>query len=259
MRDQENDIWIWDFTRETLRRLTFSPELEVYPTWTPDGRRVAFMSDRDGQRNLFWKAADGTGTVERLTESENVQLPYFFSTDGERLVYRDVHPQRGDDLGVLSLDGDGSLEPLLVTEFNELNAEISPDGRWLAYQSDASGQYEIYVRPFPNVDEGLRQISRGGGTRPLWARDGSELFYLDAGSRLMAVSVRIEPSLDFSNSEVVFEESYPEFPGADGRNYDVSLNGERFLMLRETEETGVQAIHVVLNWFDELKRLVPTN
>ena len=151
VRDQEEDIWIWDFARETLRRLTFDPGNDLYPTWTPDGERLAFSSARGGNQNLFSKAADGTGTVERLTESENLQHAHFFSPDGKQLVYRELHPQTGSDFGVRLMDGDGSLTPLLVTEFNERNAEISPDGRWLAYESDASGQYEIFVRPFPNV------------------------------------------------------------------------------------------------------------
>ena len=261
VRDQENDIWIWDFARETLRRLTFAPGNDWYPAWTPDGRRLAFASNRDGTQNLFWKAADGTGTVERLTESENALIPYAFSQDGKQLVYWEANPQGGNDLCVRSMDGDGSLEPLLVTEFNERNAEISPDGRWLAYQSDESGQYEIYVRPFPNVDEGLRQVSRGGGTRPLWARDGSELFYLDSGGRLMTVPVHRDPSLDTGNPEVVLEKSYVA-TGPPGRTYDVSPNGERFLMIKEAgagDEAPQAELILVLNWLEELKRLVPTD
>ncbi len=230
VRDQENDIWIWDFGRETLRRLTFGPSTDQYPAWTPDGPRLAFGSFRGGSANLFWKAADGTSTVERLTESENNQNPYVFSPDGKQLVYRETHPQRGNDLRVRSMDGDGSSEPLLVTEFNERNAEISPDGRWLAYQSDASGQFEIYVRPFPNVDEGRWQVSRSGGTRPVCARDGRELFYLDPGGQLLAVSVRIDPSVTFGSPEIVFEQTY-WFTFA-GRTYDVSPDGERFLMIK---------------------------
>ena len=179
-------------------------------------------------------------------------------------MFYEIHPQTQPDLVALSLDGDGSSEPLLVTEFNEWNAEISPDGRWLAYQADASGQYEIYLRPFPNVDEGLQQVSRGGGFQPLWSRDGSELFYLGPGGPLTAVSVRTDPSFDFGNPEVVFEESYFDaFAGVGGRTYDVSPNGERFLMIKAGgvagDETPPAELILVQNWLDELKRLVPTD
>ncbi len=262
VRDQENDIWIWDFTRETLRRLTFDPGNDYYPAWTPDSRRVAFGSAQDGSLNLFWKAADGTGTVERLAESQHNQYPNAFSTDGKQLVYREGLPSRGGDLLVLSLDRDGSSAPLLATEFEERNAELSPDGRWLAYESNASGQFEIYVQPFPNVDEGRWQISTSGGTRPLWARDGSELFYLDRGGRLTAVSVRTDPDFDFGNPEIVFEETYIGSSGPPGRTYDVSADGERFLMFKEGgagDETPPAELILVLNWFEELKRLVPAN
>ncbi len=260
VRDQENDIWIWDFARETLRRLTFDPLVDSNPAWTPNGQRVAFASRREGNQNLFWKAADGTGTVERLTESENSQNPYVFSPDGKRLVIWESVPQTGSDLGVRSMDGDGSLEPLLVTDFSEWNADVSPDGRWLAFESDASGQNEVYVQPFPNVDEGRWQISTDGGNRPVWARNGGELFYLNPGGQLMAVSVRIDPSVTFGSPEIVFEQTY--FLGFGGRTYDVSSDGERFLMIKEggSEETTTPTeLILVQNWFEELKRLVPTN
>ena len=244
VRDQENDIWIWDFARETLTRLTFAPGGDLYPVWTPDGRQIAFSSDRDGTYNLYWKAADGTGAVERLTESENLHFPYAFSPDGRQLVFlAGTDGFRNSNLGVLSLD-EGSSEPLVATEFSERNGELSPDGRWLAYDSNSSGQSEIYVRPFPNVEDGQWLISSGGGTRPLWARDGQELFYLAPGARLMAVGVQTEPGFVPGNAEVVFEGRYSG--GVLGRTYDISPDGERFLTIKKSESDETSATEFIL-------------
>ena len=251
--DDERDIWIWDFARETLTRLTFDPGADATPVWTPDGKQVAFSSDRDGTPNLYWKAVDGTGAVERLTESENLHFPYAFTPDGRQLVFLEID-ERGTDLVVLSLDG--SSEPLIASEFRERNAEISPDGRWLAYESSASGQYEIYVRPFPNVDEGQWLISRGAGTRSLWAPDGRELYYLAPGAKLMAVGVQTEPSFAAGNAEIVLGGRYYEGPFA--RNYDISPDGKRYLMVKENAGDSTE-FTLVQNWFEELKRLVPTD
>ncbi len=260
VRDPERDIWIWDFARKTLTRLTFDPARDIYPAWTPDGLHVVFGSERDGTMNLFRKAADGTGTVEQLTQSANPLTPQTLSPDGARLVSRETHPEQGLNLVVGSLDGDGSSEPLLATEFNEMNAEISPDGLWLAYQSNASGQNEIYVRPFPNVDEGRWQISRDGGIMPLWSPDGRELFYLSSGRQLMAVTVRTDPSFTFGNPAIIFE-GFSTL-GALGRNYDISPDGKRFLMIKEGvpgDEAHATQVILVQNWLDELKRLVPVD
>ena len=265
--DQENDIWILDFVRETLTRLTFDATLDRFPTWTPDGLQVAFGSNRDGLSNLFWKAADGTGTVERLAESANTQFPQAFSPDGTTLVVRERDPETALNIGVLSMDGDGAMKPLVATEFNELNEEISPDGHRLAYQSDESGRYEIYVRPFPNVDGGRLQISRGGGREPLWGPDGRELFYRSSSGHLTAVRIQEDPDLTFGNPEAVFEEtsflggfraSNPVF----GRAYDIPLDGKRFLMIKEgtpADETEPTRVILIQNWTDELKRLVPVD
>ena len=172
-------------------------------------------------------------------------------------MFRESGPEQSFDLGVLSLEG--STEPLLATQYNEMNAEISPNGRWLAYDSNASGQYEIYVRPFPNVEEGQWLISKGGGRRPLWAPDGRELFYLVPGTKLMAVDVQTETSFAAGNAEVVFEGRYSEGPF--GRTYDISPDGKRFLMIKESgsNETPSTELILVLNWLEELKRLVPTD
>ena len=186
------DIWSWDFAREIMKRLTFAPASDLYPVWTLDGQRLVFTSNRDGPFNLYWKAADGTGAVDRLTEAPNRQYANAFTPDGNHLLYHDAKLS-GGDLAVLSLDG--ASVPLLATESDERSAELSPNGKWLAYESDASGQYEIYVRPYPNVDDGNRR--RDGGTRPLWARDGRELFYLAAwGARSFkqsAASIMVMP------------------------------------------------------------------
>ena len=181
--EQDSDIWIWDVSRERLTRFTFDPRPDTHPVWTPDGQRVVFRSARSGPFNIFWQAADGTGAVERLTESPNNQFPSSVSPDGTRLLFREETSATGDDLMVLTLE-EGRLarsvspavarpapsftsdvRPLVQTRFNEVNGEISSDGRWMAYQSNESGQDEIYVRPFPDADRGRWQISTGGGTR----------------------------------------------------------------------------------------------
>ena len=161
---------------------------------------------------------------------------------------------------MLSLAGDGSAEALLATEFSEPNAEISPDGRWIAYQSNASGRDEIYVRPFPNVDEGRWQVSRDGGTRPLWAPDGGELFYQSSNWQLMAVRVETEPGFTPGNAAVLSDGRYfTEAAGVVGRTYDISPDGERFLMIEENAGGDSTEFILVLNWFQELERLVPTD
>ena len=139
VHDQEDDIWIWDFAHETMNRLTFDSGWDQYVLWTPDGRGIVFSSNRRGAVNLFWKAADGTGAVEQLTESPNNQYPLSISPDGKRLVFRELTTEGGADLRVLSLEGGRSPKALLATEFSELNGEVSPDGRWLAYESNESG------------------------------------------------------------------------------------------------------------------------
>ena len=162
--------------------------------------------------------------------------------------------------------GERASEPLLATEFSERNGELSPDRRWMAYQSNASGEYQIYVRPFPNVDEGRWQISTGGGTRPLWSPDGRELFYVASGGQLMAVSVQTDPTFAVGNAEVALEGLYfAPSGGFPGRTYDISPDGQRFLMIKEgaprdlTNDpfAGLIRIEVVLNWHQELLERVP--
>ena len=173
VNDQDQHIWIWDFRRPGLKRFTTGRTAECGPVWTPDSQRLVFSSDRDGPRNLFWQAADGTGPVARLTNTSNVKEPYSVSPDGTRLVFGE-QVQRFD-LSSLTLGGEPRPELLLQTRGGDRDAEISPDGLWLAYSSDESGQFEIYVRPFPKVAEQRIQISTNGGSGAAWARSAGAI------------------------------------------------------------------------------------
>ena len=257
-----SSIWIWELARATLTRFTFDGAIDWSPIWTPDGTRIAFASDRGGLPDIYWKAADGTGAVEKLGESENARVPQSFSPDGKQLVYRET--ARRYDLGTLTVGG--SAEPLLANDVSELNADISPDGRFIAYESDASGEEEIYVRPFPNVDEGRWQISIDGGVQPVWSPDGRELFYLTAATTLastvglMAVPTETSPSFAHGNPSVVFEGSYANRFVTRDRTYDIAPDGERFLMVKllGAGQDSTTELIIVQNWFQELERLAPT-
>jgi Tol biopolymer transport system component len=261
VRDQENDVWIWSLARHTLTRLTFDPGIDRYPVWTPDGRRIVFSSQRAGASNIFWQAADGTGAVERLTEGSNGQFPTSVSADGTKLVFDDFGPSQVD-IRMMALDGDRRAAPLVATTFFEYGADLSADGRWMAYQSNESGRFEVYVRPFPNVDGGRWQVSTGGGTQPRWAPNSRELFYVDAEGRIAAVAVQPGPGFVAGNPQVVVDGAFATLiPGFSAALYDVSRDGQRFLLLKGVEGAEQKSppphIVVVTNWFEELRRRVP--
>ena len=251
----EGQIWIYDLSRQTLTRLTFEGNANNRPVWTPDGKRIAFYSDKEGPLNIFWQLADGSGGLERLTTSLHTNAPGSFSPDGQILAFHEANPDTGNDLWVLRL-GDRKAQPFLRTRFSEATPRFSPDGRWLAYVSDESGRNEIYVQPYPGPG-GKWQISTEGGTEPVWNRNGRELFYR-SGSKMMAVDVTTQPSFAAGNPRMLFQGDY--VPAANPvTNYDVSPDGQRFLMLKPVEQAAAPTqIVVVQNWFEELKQKVPT-
>ena len=169
------DLWIFNLRRATASRLTFTED-NNWPTWTPDGTRVIFSSLREGAENLFSRDADGSGDALRLTTNERKHRPESVSPDGSVLTYREEHPTDGWDVWKLRLDGDGAPVPFRATRFQEYGTVFSPDGRWIAFTSNESGEYEVYVVPASGAGE-KTLVSTGGGGGPIWARDGRELFY----------------------------------------------------------------------------------
>jgi len=261
--DQEADLWLWDLARATLTRLTFDPGLDINPVWTPDGRRLLFSSDRSGGvRNTYEQAADGTGSATRVIESANNQDPTGTTPDGTRVLINEVTPTRGRDLRLLTLMPTPRVESLLETPFEERGGVVSPDGRWLAYESNSSGRFEIYVRPFPNVGDGQWQVSTAGGVQPLWARTGRELFYLAPEGALLTVPVDPRSTAWSAGSATKLTAS-GYFTGGPNvsRQYDASPDGQRFLMIKQggTDQAAAPTQLIVVQHFDEeLKRLAPT-
>jgi serine/threonine-protein kinase len=258
IEDQENDIWVWDLARATLTRVTTDPGLDQSPVWMRDGRRLLFSSQVGGVLgSLFWQAADGTGAVERLTESLNPQRPSAVLPDGAGVLFIETA-----DMMLLTLGKDQRVLPVVRTPQAEQNVEISPDGRWLAYDSNDSGPSQIFVRPFPNATGGKTQVSTNGGSQPLWARNGRELFYIAPDGTLMSVSITSGATWSAGTPTRVVQKPY--FSGtavSSPRAYDVSPDNQRFLMLKQADSRdqppAPATVVVVQNWLEELKRLVP--
>jgi Tol biopolymer transport system component/predicted Ser/Thr protein kinase len=250
----EGQIWLYDFSREILTRFTFEGTSNNRPVWTPDGKRIAFYSNKEGLLNIFWQKADGSGGLERLTSSENTQVPHSWSPDGQLLAIQNIDPSVGLDIWIMRLS-DRKAQPFLRTPFRKLTPRFSPDGHWLAYQSDQSGRDEIYVLPYPGPG-GQRQVSTEGGTEPVWNPSGRELFYRN-GDKMMAVAINTQPSFSVGKPQVLFEGPYASVL-VQVPNYDVSPDGQRFLMIKESEQVRHPAtqINVVLNWTEELKHIV---
>jgi serine/threonine-protein kinase len=258
--EQNIQIWQYDISRDTLTRFTFEGNRNNNPTWTPDGKRIAFLSDK----NIFWQLADGSGGLERLTTSEFTEVPMSWSPDGQLLAFIELNPSTGLDISMLHLGdpsaGSGQVrkaQMFLRTPFNESVPRFSPDGRWVAYISNESSRNEIYVQPYPGPG-GKWQISTDGGTEPVWNPNGRELFFRNS-DKMWAVDITTQPSFAAGKPRLLFQGPYLPSP-ATSSNYDVSLDGQRFLMVKpnEQEQTAPTQINVVLNWFEELKQKVPT-
>lgn len=255
IREENHDVWSYELARETSMRLTTAPGEDETPVWLPDGKRLVFAGDRPGGSNLLLKLADGSATEEKLLEIRGGHRHTdSVSPDGLILAFHEISPQTGGDIWVLSLQGDRKPRPFLQTPSNEIGARFSPDGRWIAYMSNESGQSEVYVQAFPGPG-GKWKISTEGGVEPVWSRSSRELFYRN-GDQMMAVDVAAQPAFNASKPRVLFKGQFDNIPWE--ANYDVSADGQRFLMI-QAEETiaGASKIQVVLNWFEDLKRKVP--
>jgi protease II len=263
------DIWIWDIVRKSLSKLTFEKTRDMEPVWAPDSKRIAYWADTAGAspNGVYLKAADGTGDAEKLISAEgDRQLhPGSWSSDGKTLLLQEFITWTNFDLCALPVEGDHTLKPLFRTEHAEHELKISPDGRWIAYTSNESEQDEVYVRPFPEVNEGKWQVSTSGGHSPLWSPDMRELFYLSEDNVAMTVAVETKPTLRFGTPKTLFKNTNLGFNAYTGTPWDIHPDGKRFLMMKppgpspSSEEAPRPKITIVFNWFEELKERVPVD
>lgn len=249
------DIWILDLRRSTLTQLTRGPTEDMLPEWSVDGRRVFFASDRGGDFDIYSQAADGSDDARLEVAAPGMQAPHVFTPDGGKLVLLEDYTR----LSIATLGG-GALQPLLHGDAEVWLSVLSPDGQWLAYESKESGaQPEIFLRPFPEVGARREKISVNGGRYPLWGGRGSnELYYVNLEGDMMRVAIRFQPELQAGTPMKLFRWQAPP-PGISGRPFDISPVDGRFLMRKSVTSSAnapAQA-SVVLNWFEELRRVGP--
>jgi len=250
--DGRGDVWIYSFEQDSFSRLTFEGDLNATQSWSPDGKWMAFQSRSEGLRGLYRQLADGSGPPQQLTTPTPIsQAIDSWSPDGRVLSF--TGGGLGADILVLPLENDSEPQPFITSPDIQCCSQFSPDG-WIAYVSNERGQPNVYVSPYPDPDVKRLVSDEEGGGQPVWSPDGRELFYL-SGNKMMAVSVQTEPSFSVGKPRLLFEGSYVYAQFAPWKQYyDISPDGQQFVMIKEA---GQAPIHVVLNWFEELKRLVP--
>jgi len=259
--EEKANTWIYDMERGTFHRFTEKEYETFWAIWTPDSKGIVFNSNLYGgpALNLFHQLTNSTDPPVRLTTSNFHQLPKSWSVDGRSLIFTEgIHPDRGADINLLQMEGDTVSQPFINTSFNETQPTISPDGRWLAYVSDHQGREEVFVCSFPGRQE-MTQVSIQGGVEPVWAPDGKEIYYRDVtGDHVMAVPMNLTSGLQLGKPSILLEGEFKQSTGPWGRNYDITPDGQWFLMINEGEnESAATHIHIVLNWFEDLKRLAP--
>jgi len=254
---KSTDIWLHD-ARGIDSRLTVHASLNMQPVFSPDGRRLIFTSGRGGAFTLYLKETSGSTPDELLLKGTNSRFPTDWSYDGRLLMYVDTDAKNKWDLWTVPVDGERKPTPFLQSEFNECQGQFSPDGKWVAYSSDESGRYEIYVRPFP-PGSGKWKISNGGGQHARWRRDGRELFYLDPSQTIMSVAVKAgggaNASLEAASPQALFDSrAVVEPAGFNNFHYAPSADGKRFLVNIGAGDAGDMPVVVVTNWLAALKK-----
>jgi serine/threonine-protein kinase len=253
-----HDFYFYDFARTVLSKVT-TDGMSHDPVWTPDGKRLAYRSWQFGGMTMWMMNADRSGRPERLDPSGTRQSPVSFSPDGQFLAFDQKDPQTQDDVWILPVADGSKVQPVSQSRFGEGSAKFSPDGRWIAYSSNESGRPEIYVQPFPRLGPKI-QISNAGGTDPVWRRNGGELYYRSR-NEMMAVSVDTTGSeLYASAPKQLWEVPYSSgsgascgMPGVSSASYDVTADGQRFLMVRDEGVPDATRIVVVLNFAEEVR------
>jgi len=236
------DVWEYHLVRGTASRLTFDPRQDGYPLWSPDGRTIVFGSNRAGHWDLYQKSVGDGGKDEAVFESPFDKFPSDWSRDGRYLIYYQIDPKTKYDIWVLPVSEKKEPFRYLATEFNEHRAKLSPNGRWLAYTSDETSRDEIYVQSFPTPG-GKARVSVNGGTRPVWSRDGKELYYVALDRKLMAAAVKTEPKFEVEAPRALFDTRM-----SSTRFFDVSADGRRFLIVDPLPEEAMPPMTLLVNW-----------
>ena len=249
-KTRKQDIYVIDLTRGTESRLTFDPADDTAPIWSHDGNRIVWASNRTGTFQLYQKSASGVGQDELLLQSDAPLFPGDWSADGKFLLYWRTDPKSSDDVWVLPQEGDRQPFPFLQTPIRDIEAQFSPDGRWIAYRTNESGRPEVYVQTFP-ASGGKWQVSTNGGHHPQWRSDGKELFYCSTDRKLMAVDVKLGGAFEAGLPKTLFDLAAAKVYYAD---YAATADGQRFLFVRTLREPAPAPFSVVVNWTAEAPR-----